>query len=387
MTFKIAFIAFSFVTALVPAAFLLSRLRLGRTLRIALTLFLFLVSSQFLVNTLFGGSIFYPAWPPPIVLTWGTLNCALMVFFFAHIPCYLFVSRIPVRWRQIVAGFVAAFSLGITLAGVHESVKIPRVNEISLLFSDLPPEFDGYRIALMSDIHCSQITPRSRFEEIVKRTNAAKPDLICLAGDYVDGWTDQLGSKLKPLSGLSAPDGVLAVPGNHEYYWGWGEWRPFFKELGFTVLENNWTNIVRGSASVVVAGVTDTAASRARKRGADGRKVRDKHADFYVPDLKMAFAGAPCEAFRVLLMHRPHPIRFAAERSNVRLQLSGHTHGGGLPGLFCLVSSWNEGHVRGLYEEGDLRLYVSPGTGQWAGFPLRIFNPAEITLFTLKRSL
>ena len=73
---------FSFVTALVPVAFLLPRLRLGRKVQIAVSLFLFLVSSQFLVNSLFGGSMFYPAWPPPLVIAWGTLNCALMTFFF-----------------------------------------------------------------------------------------------------------------------------------------------------------------------------------------------------------------------------------------------------------------------------------------------------------------
>ena len=59
MSFKIAFMTFSFATALVPAAFLLPRLRLGRMLRVSLTLFLFVVSSQFLVNSLFGGSMFY----------------------------------------------------------------------------------------------------------------------------------------------------------------------------------------------------------------------------------------------------------------------------------------------------------------------------------------
>ena len=385
MTFKIAFIAFSFAAALVPAAFLLPRLRLGRVLGISLTLFLFLASSQFLANTLFGGSMFYPAWPPPVLLAWGTLNCALMVFFFMHIPCYLFFSRIPVRLRRIVAVLVAAAAVGITLVGEYESLKIPRVNEISLSFCDLPLEFDGYRIALMSDIHCSQITPRSRFEEIVRRANDAKPDLICLTGDYVDGWVDRLGPKLKPFSELSAPDGILAVPGNHEYYWGWSEWKPFLKNLGFVFLENSWTNIVRGSASVVVAGVVDVASSRALKRGRDRRKVRDGSAVSRGPDHESAFLGAPGDSFRVLLMHRPHATRFAAEKCNVRLQLSGHTHGGGLPGLFWLVHGWNEGHVRGLYEEGDLKLYVSPGTGQWAGLPLRLFNPAEITLLTLKR--
>jgi predicted MPP superfamily phosphohydrolase len=237
----------------------------------------------------------------------------------------------------------------------------------------------------MSDIHCSQITPRSRFEEIVRRTNAAKPDLICLTGDYVDGWVDQLGHKLEPFSGFIARDGVLAIPGNHECYWGWSEWRPFFERLGFSVLENSWTNIVRGSVSIVVAGVPDVASSRPLKRGVDGRKIRDGDVVVSGPDHEAAFAGAPKDAFRILLMHRPHATRFAAERCNVSLQLSGHTHGGGLPGLYCLVSHWNQGHVRGMYEEGRMKLYVSPGTGQWAGFPLRLFNPSEITLFTLRR--
>jgi predicted MPP superfamily phosphohydrolase len=385
MSFKIAFMTFSFATALVPAAFLLPRLRLGRMLRVSLTLFLFVVSSQFLVNSLFGGSMFYPAWPLPLVITWGALNCALMVFFFLHLPCYLVLPWIPVRWRRIVVGLVAAFSAALTLVGVYECVKIPRVNEICLSLEGLPPEFDGYRIAQLSDIHCSQITPRSRFGEIVRRTNAAKPDLICLTGDYVDGWVSQLGDKLKPFSGFNAPDGVLAVPGNHEYYWGWREWRPFFEGLGFAVLENSWTNIVRGSASIVVGGIPDVVSSKPLKRGSGGAKERDGSADFRRPDHESVFSGAPRDSFRILLMHRPLSVRVAGGRCNVKLQLSGHTHGGGLPCLSWLVSRWNEGHVRGLYEEAGLKLYVSPGTGQWAGFPIRILNPSEITLFTLKR--
>lgn len=386
MVFRVVFLTCSFVAAFVPAAFLLPRLRLGRTLQISLTLFLFLVSSQYWVNIVFGGSMLYPAWPRPVVLVWGSLSCALMVFFFVHLPCYLFIGRLSLRRRRIAAALAAAFVAAIVAAGVYESQKIPRVNEMVLEFGNLPPEFDGYRIAQLSDIHCSQITPRERFEEIVRRTNAARPDLVCLTGDYVDGWVDQLGGMIEPFSGFRAPDGVLAIQGNHEYYWGWNEWRPFFEGLGIVFLENSWTNIVRGSASIVVAGVPDTASTAPFKRGASaGKKERDRSAKFPYPDPGAAFSGAPRDAFRVLLMHRPLPGRFAVDGNGVSLQLSGHTHGGGLPCLSWLVSHWNEGHVRGLYEESRLKIYVSPGTGQWAGFPLRIMNPSEITVFTLKR--
>ena len=92
----------------------------------------------------------------------------------------------------------------LTSAGVYECVKIPRVNELTLALEGLPPEFDGYRIAQMSDIHCSQITPRSRFEEIVKRTNAAKPDLmfVCLGAPKQEFWIKKNGSgKVVTLGG------------------------------------------------------------------------------------------------------------------------------------------------------------------------------------------
>jgi predicted MPP superfamily phosphohydrolase len=330
--------------------------------------------------------MFHPAWPPAVVYIWGTLDSALCIFFFMQIPCYLFFRYISVKWRQVAALILVLTSIFITAAGSYECVRIPRVKEITLCFKDLPKSFDGYRIAQLSDLHCSQITPRSRFEEIVRLTNASHPDLICLTGDYVDGWVDQLGRKLEPISSFNAPDGVLAVPGNHEYYWDWEEWRPFIQNCGISVLENSWTNIVRGSDAIVVAGLPDVASAMGVKRGENGSKIYDRTTIFPHPDHVKAFAGAPDDSFRILLFHRPHSTLLAARSCNVKLQLSGHTHGGAFPGLAWFVSRCNERHVRGLYKEGDLRLYVSPGTGQWAGFPIRLLNPAEITVFTLKRN-
>ena len=99
-----------------------------------------------------------------------------------------------------------------------------------------------------------------------------------------------------------------------------------------------------------------------------------------------AFLGAPADAFRILLFHRPLTAVIGAEAADVRLQLSGHTHGGAMPGVSLLVARSNEGRTRGLYQFAEGRfLYLSPGTGQWAGFPLRLFNPAEITEIILRR--
>ena len=386
MTFLISFVVFSFLTALVPSIFLLPRLELKRRTQVFLTIALFAVSCRFLFNFVFAGSMFNPAWHPAVVFTWGVLDTTLSVFFFAQIPCYLFFRRLSVKWRRIVASALVVISAGITIIGSYECMKIPGVKEITLYYEDLPPAFDGYRIAQLSDLHCSQITPRSRFEKIVKRTNEAKPDLICLTGDYVDGWVSQIGYKLEPLSGFCAPDGVFASPGNHEYYWGWEEWRKFFTDCNIAVLENTWTNIVRGTDSLVVAGLADIAAFRARKCTADGEMAFESPDKYQHPDHVRTFSNVPKDSFRILLYHRPISTLLANRSCNVRLQLSGHTHGGAFPGLAGLVARCNERHVRGLYKEGKFNLYVSPGTGQWAGFPIRILNASEITLFTLKRA-
>ena len=93
----------------------------------------------------------------------------------------------------------------------------------------------------------------------------------------------------------------------------------------------------------------------------------------------------PYGAFRILLAHRP--TRLAEHAAyHVRLQLSGHTHGGAVRGLDRFVARANEGHVRGVYHEHGLTLYVNSGTGQWAGFPARFGVTPEITLITLRRS-
>ena len=102
-------------------------------------------------------------------------------------------------------------------------------------------------------------------------------------------------------------------------------------------------------------------------------------------DVAKAFAGAPEGVCRILLQHRPWDPRSAAV-PGIALQLSGHTHGGMMHGIDRLVARLdNNGFVRGLYQMGRRALYVSSGTGQWAGFPLRLGVPAEITEIVLRK--
>lgn len=104
---------------------------------------------------------------------------------------------------------------------------------------------------------------------------------------------------------------------------------------------------------------------------------------YAAPDLDKALAGAPQGAPVILMAHRPEAARENAARG-VALQLSGHTHGGMMPGLDRLVARFNGGFVKGWYDVGGMKLFNSPGTSLWNGFPLRLMDPAEITLLTFR---
>lgn len=66
------------------------------------------------------------------------------------------------------------------------------------------------------------------------------------------------------------------------------------------------------------------------------------------------------------------------------LQLSGHTHGGQIA-PFGLPVRLVQPVVAGLGRFGPTTLYVSRGAGTW-GPPMRLANPAEITVVELSRA-
>ena len=265
--------------------------------------------------------------------------------------------------REFISGACAVAATGIAAYGMHEGLRIPSVERVEIGFPDLPKEFDGYRIVQISDTHISSALPGSRTREVVDIVNSLKGDLVCVTGDIVDGDVEDRLADVRPLADIKAADGVFGCAGNHEYYSGYESWRPRFQEFGISMLDNSSVQIRRGGGEITLGGVVDPVSGYC--------------------DSKKAFRKAPQGGFRILLMHRPIHTRENASLG-VRLQLSGHTHGGGLNFFRPLVAPHNEGHIRGLYEEHGMKLYVNAGTGQWAGFPMRIGNPSEITEIVLR---
>ncbi|MGN0889272.1 MAG: metallophosphoesterase [Kiritimatiellia bacterium] len=385
MFYHLFFLVFPFFAWLIVLWFGVRPLRLPRAWAIAFAVLLFLASQKFVVYAVLGGDAFTPELPETFIHVTGWAYSSFMLFvglvctaaivkglawFFLN-PRQREAMRATqgIRRRQFVAGLAAAGTAG---WGVWEGIRVPRIKRTEIEVEDLPRAFDGFRIVHLSDLHCSAAARREHMKGIVAQANTLNADIVCITGDFVDGSVEARREDLEPLKDLKSRLGVFGCAGNHDYYSGYRTWRPVFEELGISMLDNDHHVFVRGEARLVLGGIPDETACSPRYAG-----------DSVTPDVVRAFEGAP-EGCRILMKHRPIHLS-EHERHGVRLQLSGHTHGGACRGMDLLVAKMgNEDHLRGLYREERIALYVNPGTGQWAGFPLRLGVPAEVSELILR---
>lgn len=320
--------------------------------------------------------MFAPEFPRLVVVlfNWAFVTIALLAVLQLLLDlgtlAVMLVRLSTVSVPDIVRGAIAGVATLMAAMGVANAIRVPPVKDLEIAIRDLPLEFDGYRLLQLADLHISRLFSRHWVQRMVDRANASGVDLIVVTGDFIDGSVAMRRADVQPLRDLRAPDGIYAIPGNHEYFFDYAAWMRQLTGMGVRMLENAHVVLARGSARIVLAGVTDLSA---RSHGHPG------------PDLARALADAPGEAQILLLDHQPRRAREAADHG-VALQLSGHTHGGMNAGLDRLVANANGGYVSGRYEVGAMTLYVSNGTALWPGFAFRLGRPSEMTRITLRRA-
>ena len=273
---------------------------------------------------------------------------------------------------RIVAGTMLAVLTVLLVLGYIGTRRLV-VRHVDAEVPDLPHEFDGLRIAQLSDLHIGPHTNRHFLQKVVNATRSLQPDIIAVTGDLVDDRAEDVAVYARALGSLEAPLGVYMIPGNHDVYAGWEEVEESLRDahLG-TVLVNDVEIVRRGSATLALVGTGDPAGgARGTSRAA--------------PDVDRALARVPARATTIAFAHNPALWPALAARG-VALTLSGHTHWGqfAVPKLGWSLASPFLQHAMGAHAEKGSLLYISPGTGYW-GIPFRLGAPPEVTLVTLRR--
>lgn len=276
---------------------------------------------------------------------------------------------------------------GLLLAALNASIGVPAVGAAGygyvraiepgwvaierqeLVLADLPTAFAGYRIVQISDLHADGewMTP-DRIRDVVRQVNALTPDLIAFTGDLITSRpvATILDGLIPELRQLSAPDGVFAVLGNHDYWTDPRAIRAALVSAGVRELLNTSQAIARGGASLHLAGVDDYWLGQT--------------------DLAATIASLPAAATAILLAHEPDFADLSGPTGRFALQLSGHSHGGQISLPFIgapVLPRYGQKYPRGRYMVGGMLQYTNRGLGMVR--PYGRFNcRPEITAITLQ---
>ncbi len=251
----------------------------------------------------------------------------------------------------------------LSVCATVQGFRTPVITIYDVHLRGLPPAKYGMVIAVATDMHVGQTIGAKWLSSRVKQIEALRPDLIILAGDIVEGDADE--QELLPiLRRLSAPLGVFAVTGNHEFYAGLERSVQTLESAGIGVLRDRWIELQPGLA---LAGVDDLTARR--QYGQDD--------DF----VARALAGRRNPSATIFVSHTPWHVEEARD-AGVGLMLSGHTHDGQI-WPFGYIARTQYPFLSGRYDLGSMTLIVCRDSGTW-GPRMRLWRRSEILSITVR---
>lgn len=222
------------------------------------------------------------------------------------------------------------------------------------------------RVGVVADFHVGPYKRSSWVQYVVDELMAQKPDMILIPGDFIFNHEEQV-AYLEPLSQLSAPLGVYAVTGNHDYSYGSEVLvKAMIEDSGLTLLENEFVKVEVADTSLVIAGVSDI---------------------WFEGDLNETLSGLHADEQVLLLSHNPDAI-LEEVTSVADFIVSGHTHGGQIRLPFIgpvppLPTELGRTFDKGLFQYSEIQqLFITSGVGE-TGPRARLFNPPEINIISL----
>jgi predicted MPP superfamily phosphohydrolase len=216
--------------------------------------------------------------------------------------------------RQLLGMLTTVTPVLLTGAGVAYSrtqLREFRIRPIDVALPGLPPELEGLRIALVSDMHVGTFTSGPTVKRIVEETNRLEADLVLLPGDLINLALADLSDGLDAVCNMQSRHGAYLCVGNHDMI-----------EDGAEFVRR-----VRARASLLV-GESQLVPIRGRQVQLLGLPWNREEA-LIASSVRQLEQQLVPSAFPILLAHHPHAFD-AAAAAGIPLTVSVHTHGGQL---------------------------------------------------------
>jgi predicted MPP superfamily phosphohydrolase len=254
-----------------------------------------------------------------------------------------------------------------------------RTTEYTVENNAIPTDFNKFKILQISDLHNTNFGENN--ENLLNLINKEKPDVVFITGDSIDRINTDIEVPIKLCENILKICDVYFVAGNHELYADPTMSEEFIETLeniGVHVLKDSDAYIERNGEKIQIIGLAD----------ADNYKIN--YGENFKQDVINTIKNTDdSDCFTIVLSH--HPELFPEyKNTDIDLVFSGHAHGGQfriplIGGVVAPEQGLFPEYDAGVFTENNTTMIVSRGLGN-SIIPVRINNPPEIVIVTLKNS-
>lgn len=276
---------------------------------------------------------------------------------------------------------IIMFLVGIiaTLGLVYISTNVIKTKKYQVKNSKLPEEFDGLKIAHISDVH-SKIFGKDNFG-VIDRVIKENPDVVIMSGDIIDKREEDIEKFVSMYKKIYEKYPTYYSIGNHERNLGWKKYKKYLKMLqmcGVHVIINGSEKLIKNDKHIIIN------ALKFRENMQPKVLTKEKEEEF-ISYMKNKLKNLDTNEFNILIAHDPENFKMY-KQLGVDLVFSGHVHGGLIRfGKICLLSprrTFFPKYSYGKNTEENTTIITSAGMGK-ATLPIRLFNRPEIVIVTL----